>query len=160
MPEPAAPQPPAQPAAAGPGFKDPYGAFNFKLVIQGVTQGHFIGLEGLGASVESHEYREGGDGPVVHHLAGRVKYQPVTLHYGLTASKELWQWFESALKGDVQRRNVSIVVLGPDGITEAVRYNLDKAWPTSWSGSTLDALRGDTAVEHCTLRYERIERVP
>ena len=158
MPE-ATQQPPAQ-AAAAPGFKDPFGAFNFKLVIQGVTQGHFIGVEGLGGSVESHEYREGGDGPVVHHLAGRVKYRPVTLHYGVTTSKELWTWFESALKGDVQRRNISIVVLQPDGIGEAVRYNLDKAWPTSWSGATLDALEGRTAVEHCTFVYESFSRVP
>src|SRR5216117_2564397 len=145
-------------AAAGPGFKDPYAAFNFKVVIQGVTEGHFIGLEGFGGSLESHEYREGGDGKIVHHLAGRVKYRPVTLHYGLTASKELWQWFESAMKCNVQRRNVSIVVLGPDGVTEAVRYNLINAWPTSFSGAPLDALGSETAVEHCTLVYETVER--
>lgn len=157
MPEPTQ-KPKAQPAA-GAGFKDPYGAFNFKIVIGGVTAGHFTGFEGLGGSVESHEYREGGDGPLVHNLAGRVKYRPVTLHYGLTASKELWLWFESAMKGDVQRRNVSIVVLAPDGTTEAVRYNLVNAWPASFSGAPLDALGSETAVEHCTLVYETFERV-
>jgi phage tail-like protein len=155
MPEPNQ-QPPGQPAAAGgAGFKDPFGAFSFRLDIHGVTQGHFVGLEGLGATIEDIEYREGGDGQVVHHLAGRVKYRPVTLRYGVTSSKDLWTWFEGALKGAVERRNVSIIMLQRDG-TDGVRYNLDHAWPTSWSGSVLDSVEGRAAFEHCTLCYESI----
>jgi len=156
MPE-ATQQPPAQ-AAAAPGFKDPFGAFNFKLIIQGVTQGHFVSMEGLGATVEAHEYHEGGDGQTMYHVPGRVRYNPVTLRYGVTSSKELWLWFETAMKGAVDRRNVSIVMLERDGVTEAVRYNLDHAWPTSWSGAVLDSVTGGVAFEHVTLRYQMLTR--
>lgn len=159
MPE-ATQKPPAQAAGAGPaGFKDPYGAYNFKLVIQGVTEGHFTRCTGLGVRVEAIKYREGGTSQVVHRLPGRVEYPDVTLYYGLTNSKELWLWLESAMKGTVQRRNVSIVVLAPDGVTEAVRFNLINAWPSVWMGAPLDALSNEAAIEELTLVYETLERV-
>jgi len=154
-------KPPAQAAAAAPAatFKDPYGAYNFKLVIQGVTEGHFTRCTGLGVKVEAIKYREGGTAQVVHRLPGRVEYADVTLFYGLTASKDLWLWLESAMKGTVQRRNVSIVVLANDGTTEAVRFNLLNAWPSSWAGAPLDALSNEAAIEQLTLVYETLERV-
>jgi phage tail-like protein len=153
-------QSPAQPAAAAaPGvFKDPYGAYNFKLVIQGVTEGHFTQCTGLGVRVEAIKYREGGISQVVHRLPGRVEYADVTLRYGLTASKELWLWLDSAVKGAVQRRNVSVIVLAQDGVTEAVRFNLLNAWPSSWVGAPLDALGHEVAIEEMTLVYETLER--
>lgn len=152
------PKAPAGAAAAG-AFKDPYGSYNFKLVIQGVTEGHFTRCTGLGVRVEAIKYREGGTGQVVHRLPGRVEYADVTLYYGLTASKDLWLWLESAMKGTVQRRNVSIVVLAQDGVTEAVRFNLLNAWPSSWVGAPLDALSNEAAIEELTLVYETLERV-
>jgi phage tail-like protein len=130
-------------------FKDPYGAYNFKLVIQGVTEGHFTQCTGLGVRVEALRYREGGTSQVVHRLPGRVEYTDVTLRYGLTASKELWMWLDSAMKG---------AVLAQDGVTEAVRFNLLNAWPSSWLGAPLDALGHETAIEELTLVYETLER--
>ena len=160
MPE-ATQTPPAKAGAAyaAATFKDPYGSYNFKLVIQGVTEGHFTRCTGLGVKVEAIKYREGGTGQVVHRLPGRVEYADVTLHYGLTSSKELWLWLESAMKGTVQRRNVSVVVLSQDGVTEAVRFNLLNAWPASWVGAPLDALSNEAAIEQLTLVYETLERV-
>jgi phage tail-like protein len=157
MPEATQPKPQAQPAAAG--FKDPYGAFNFKVVIQGVGEAGFTRCSPLGAERKAVEYRQGGDHQVVHQLPGRVKYPSVTLYYGLTASKELWLWVDLAMKGTPKRLNVSIVVLAQDGSTEAVRFNLNNAWPTSWSGAPLDALGNETAIEQLTLVYETLERV-
>lgn len=153
-------QKPAQPTpTAAPGvFKDPYGAYNFKLVIQGVTEGHFTQCTGLGVRVEAIKYREGGTSQVVHRLPGRVEYADVTLRYGLTSSKELYLWVDSAVRGAVQRRNVSIILLGQDGVTEAVRFNLLNAWPASWVGAPLDALGHEVAIEELTLVYETLER--
>lgn len=150
---------PAQPAAAAAGtFKDPYGAYNFKLVVQGVTEGHFTQCSGLGVKVEAIKYREGGTSQVVHRLPGRVEYTDVVLRYGLTASRDLWLWLESAMNGTLQRRNVSIVVLAHDGVTEAVRFNLINAWPAAWTGAPLDALSNEVAIEELTLVYEQLER--
>ena len=52
-----------QPTSSGaqPGtFIDPYRAYNFKLQIQGVTEGHFTQCSGLEIEVQPIRYREGG----------------------------------------------------------------------------------------------------
>jgi phage tail-like protein len=154
------PQPAQPPSGAAPGvFKDPYGAYNFKLVIQGVTDGeaHFYSCTGIGIHVKAEKWREGGTSQVVHWLPSWAEPTPVTLRYGLSASKELWLWLDSAAKGTVQRRNVSIIVLGRDGVTEAVRYNLLNAWPTSWAGAPLNAMEHQVAIAELTVVGETLE---
>ena len=103
-------------AGAQPGtFVDPYRAYNFKLQIQGVTEGHFTECSGMGVKVNPIRYREGGQAQVVHRLPGRVDYSAITLRYGLTASRELWNWFLTAVEGQVERKNVSIVLMDSQG---------------------------------------------
>ena len=147
------------PAAAPAGtVPDPYRNYNFKLEIQGVTQAHFTECSNIGVRVEAIAYRQGGIQQVVHRLPGRVEYADVTLRYGLTASTELWQWFQTAVTGNVQRRNVSIILLGSDGFTEAMRWNLVNVWPREWRGAPLDALGQEVAIETLTLVFETLER--
>jgi phage tail-like protein len=148
---------PEEQAATG-ATVDPYRAYNFKLEIQGVTEGHFTECSEMGIWVEAIPYREGGVGQVVHRLPGRVEYADIRLRYGLTSSAELWQWFMSAVKGKVERRNVSIVMLDGDGATEVLRWNLINAWVREWRGALLDALGREAAIESVTLVFETLER--
>jgi len=155
----AAPQAPKTQTGAQPGvFIDPYRSYNFKLVIQGVTEGHFTQCSNMGMKVDAISYREGGSGQVVHRLPGQVSYGDITLSYGLTASHELWDWILTAVKGKVQRKNVSIVLVDADGVTEVLRWDLVNAWPSSWRGAPLNALASELAVEHLTLVYETFDR--
>ena len=150
---------PEETAEAQPGtWVDPYRAYNFKLVLQGVTEGHFTECSGLGIKVHAIRYRQGGVGQVVHRLPGPVEYAEVVLRYGLTASVDLWDWFQTAVKGAVERRNVSIVMLESDGSTEAMRWDLINAWPSEWRGAFLDAMGREAAIESLTLVYETLER--
>jgi phage tail-like protein len=112
----------------------------------------------MGVKVHSLAYREGGASQVVHRLPGPVEYGDITLRYGLTASRELWEWFMSAVKGTVLRKNASIVMLGSDGVTEVVRWNLLNAWISEWRGAKLDALGQEVAIETLTLVFETLER--
>lgn len=147
------------PSGAQPGtFVDPFRAYNFKLQIQGVTEGHFTELSGLEVEVHPIRYREGGAGQVVHVIPGPVTYGDVTLRYGLTASSELWQWMLGAVRGSVQRRNVSILMLDSTGNVEVVRWDLTNAWPSRWRGAPLDALNREIAIESLTLVFETLQR--
>ena len=47
-------------AGAAGAVTDPYRAFNFKLEIRGVIEGHFTECSGLGVRVHPIRYREGG----------------------------------------------------------------------------------------------------
>ena len=158
MPEAAESAPPA-PAGAQPGtFIDPFRAYNFKLQIQGVTEGHFTEVSGLEVEVHPIRYREGGAGQVVHVIPGPVSYGDVTLSYGLTSSIELWTWLMGAVRGAVERRNVSILMLDSTGALEVVRWDLTNAWPARWRGAPLDALNREIAIESLTLVFETLQR--
>lgn len=149
--------PPAAPAAQPGVVKDPYRAYNFKFEINGVVQGHFTRVEGLGMKVDRILYRAGGEHSTVRSIPGRVEYTPVTLSYGLTDSSELLRWLFKAVDGRVVRMNVSIAMLDDSGSAEVRRWNLIAAWPCEWSGAMLDALGNELAIETLTLAYDRLE---
>ena len=137
---------------------DPFRAYNFKLEIQGVTEGHFTQCTGLGIKIQALQYREGGTSQVVHRLPGPVEYGDISLRYGLTNSTELWDWFMSAVQGTVERKNVSVVMMDSDGVTEVMRWNLINTWPAEWRGAPLDAMGREVAIETLTLVFETLER--
>jgi phage tail-like protein len=137
---------------------DPYRAYEFKLLIDGVTEGHFTECSGLGVKVDAIKYREAGNSQVVRRIPGQVEYADVTLRYGLTSSRDLWEWFLTPVRGEVERKNVSIVMLDADGVSEVMRWNLFNAWPTEWRGAMLDALSHDVAIESLTLVFDTLER--
>jgi phage tail-like protein len=159
MAEAAATAPQAEPSGAQPGvFVDPYRAYNFKLVIQGVTEGHFTECSGLGIKVQVIKYREGGTNQVIHCIPGPVEYADITLRYGLTASRDLWDWLMTAVQGKVDRKNVSILLLDSDGVAEVMRWDLVNTWIAEWRGSVLNAMQREVAIESLTLVFETLQR--
>jgi phage tail-like protein len=144
--------------AATPGvFIDPFPTCHFKIMILGIIEGHFIGFSGFRISVDNISYVEGGS-PVEHQIPGRAHYDPVTLKYGFTQSRELWDWMMSAAKQPVQRRNVQIIILDADGITEKVRWTLYNAWPVEWIADDFDAGSSAVAIHRLKVAYENCDQ--
>ena len=152
------PEATASPAAQPGNLVDPFRAYNFKLLINNVTEGHFTEVTGLGVHVERISYREAGNNSVVRAIPGRVTYPAVTLRYGLTSATELWDWLMSAVEGRVDRRHVSVVMLDPSGTTEVLRWNLLNAWPEERYGAPLDAMSRALAIESLVLAHEGVQR--
>lgn len=150
-------QPPAAPSAQPGVVNDPYRAYNFKLEINGVIQGHFVRIEGPGIIVPRILWRAAGEHSTVRAIPGPVEYTPVVLHYGLTDSSEMVTWLFRSVNGQVARQNVSIAMLNDAGSAEVRRWNLIAAWPCEWKGSPLDALGHELAIETLTLAYDRLE---
>jgi len=144
-------------AAPTGGRADPYRDFNFKLEIQGVTECHFAECSGLEININVIVHREGGNTQTLR-IPGAVDHAPVTLQYGLTKSTDLWNWVQKLVQGEVDRRNVSIVMLETDGVTEAFRWNLINAWPCGWRAPALNARGRELAIETLTLAFETLER--
>lgn len=137
---------------------DIYRAYNFVLDIQGVQLGCFAEVSGLMIAVETIEYREGGGAPAVRKLPGRLRVGDVTLKWGMTESRELWDWLMATAAGTFERRDVSVILLKPDGQQEETRWNLYNTYPSSWRGAPLDAMGNQVAIETLTLAVERLER--
>lgn len=159
MPEEAAEAPQGEQTAAAPGLVDPYRSYNFKLEV-GAAEAHFTECSGMGIKVDAIEYREAGNNQVVRKIPGQVHYSEITLRYGLTDSRQLWDWLMTAAKGKVERRNVSIIMLGPDGAdpSPGLQWNLSQAWPSEWRGAKLDAMGREAAIESLTLVFDTLER--
>lgn len=135
-----------------------YRAYNFILDLGGGTVSYFTAINGLGVNIETIDYREGGAGPAVRKLAGRVSYDIIELKWGLTESTDMWDWLVTAINGEVTRKNISIILRDNDGVQEVTRWNLDNAWPCSWKGSPLDALKNEVAIETLCLAHEGLTR--
>lgn len=150
------PQAGAQARAGAP--LDPYRNYNFLLQIQDIAEARFTECVGLGMRITPIRYRESGAGQIVRALPGPVEYAEVTLRYGLTNSIDLWNWLTSAVRGTVQRRHVSVVMLDADGARQTLRWNLLNAWPCQWSGAPLDAMGREAAIEELRLAFDSLER--
>ena len=137
--------------------KDPYRNFNFVVEIDGIKQAGFSDCSGFGASTDPIEYREGGDNTTVRKMPGVTKYTNITLKWGITDSRELYDWYRDVVKGKVVRKTGSIVLYDVDGITEKVRWNFVNAWPTKWDGPDFSAKGNDIAIETLEIAHEGIE---
>ena len=147
------------PSGATPGVAlDPYRNYNFKVSIPGFAEAHFKECSNLGIKVDVIAYREAGASAVVRWIPGRTEYEPVTLSYGLTASKDLWEWVLTGVKGTVQRKRLTIIMLDADGQTEHLRWNLNNAWVSEWRGAPLDAMGQEIAIERITVVFETLDR--
>ena len=136
---------------------DPYRNYNFLVEIDGITQARFTDCTGFGSSTDPIEYREGGENTTVRKLPGLTKHNNITLKWGMTDSVELYTWYRDIVKGKIQRKNGSIVLLDLDG-TEKQRWNFFNAWPTKWDGPDFSAKGTDVAIETLEIAHEGIER--
>jgi len=138
--------------------KDPYRNCNFLVEIDGITQAGFSDCSGLGSSTDPIEYREGGDNTTMRKLPGLTKYTNISLKWGLSDSRELYDWYRKVVTGKTERRNGSIVVLDADGLTEVVRWNFFNGWPTKLEAPTLSAKGNEVAIETLEIAHEGLER--
>ena len=137
---------------------DPYRNFNFLVELDGITQAGFSDCSGFGATTDPIEYREGGENKTPRKLPGLTKFSNITLKWGLTDSRELYDWYRDVVNGKIQRKTGSIVVLDLEG-NEKVRWNFINAWPTKWDGPDFTAKGNDIAIDMLELAVEGTERV-
>jgi phage tail-like protein len=134
---------------------DPYKGFRFRVEIDGIQQAGFAECSGLGSEIQVEEYREGNEKSLaLRKLPGKVIYPDIVLKWGVTDSRELYNWHLDVINGKLERKNGSIVLLNDQG-EEKLRWNFFDAWPSKWEGPTLNAATSDVAIETLTLTCER-----
>jgi len=136
---------------------DPYKNFRFLVELDGIVQAGFSECTGLGSNVEVIEYREGGEAATVRKLPGKASYPDISLKWGITDSRELYDWHLTAINGKVQRKNGS-VILQDDAGQEKIRWNFFAAWPSKYKGPDFNAKGNDVAIDNLTVSCERLER--
>lgn len=136
---------------------DPYRSYNFLVEIDGITQAGFQEVDGLDSSTDSVDYREGADPNHARKLPGLNKYSPITLKRGVTDSDELWKWRATVIDGKPELKNGSIILLDDAG-KERLRWNFFNAWPSKWTGPSLNATNSAVAVESLEITHEEVQK--
>ena len=88
-----------------------------------------------------------------------VKYGNIILKWGLTDSKELWEWRKKVIDGKIEeaRTNGSIIIQDEQG-NNKMQWNFFNAWPSKYDPSDLNA-KGDTiAIETLEITHEGLKR--
>lgn len=93
-------------------------------------------------------------------LPGNVKNGNLTLRRGMTFSVTFWKWFKQIQDGNwgKQRKDASLVIYDQTSV-EIARFNLFRAWPTSYKITDVNARSGEIEVEEIEIAYEEFERV-
>jgi phage tail-like protein len=142
--------------------QDPYKNFKFRIrfgneVVAGVSK-----MSALKRTAEVIEWREAGGSSVVRKMAGRHKYEGITLEAGLTHDKTFIEWAELVASplGDADtslklyRREVAIEVLNMQG-TPVLIFTLHRAWPSEFQAlPEMDANANAVAIQILKLEYE------
>lgn len=136
---------------------DAIGHFNFKVEIEGVTQGPFIAVEMLESATAVIESKRGND-LWVRKTPGRHGYGNIVLRRAYTGDDTLWTWRKAVTDGKVERKAGSIIIADGTAEGEITRFNFFEGWPCRWCLGTWDADSDGFLVEEIEITVEKIEK--
>ncbi len=137
---------------------DPFKNFNYRLEIDGVQQAGFSACSGLTTTTDPIEYRDGHAATHVRKLPGLTRHGNITLERGLTGTTALHTWHQHIVDGDMQRRDVALVVVDEGG-NDKVRYAITAAWPCKFTPADLNPAGNTVAIETLELCHEGVKLV-
>ena len=126
---------------------DPYKNFRFLVEIEGIVQAGFSEASGFGSDVEVVEYREGGDTPTVRKLPGQGKYPDVTLKWGITDSRELYDWHRARSTGRSTREERLDPSCSTTSGQEKVRWNFYRRLAEQVGRADFNAKGNEVAID-------------
>lgn len=133
--------------------------YNFKVEIKDLGTMRFSELSGGDVSFEPIEYREGNfsnSSPIK--LQGFAKYGNVTLKYGLTSDKQLYDWLNTSPTSLIDRKDITISLLADDHKTVLATWTLTNAMPIRVALSDFNATGNEVAIETIEIACEMITR--
>jgi phage tail-like protein len=137
--------------------RDPYLNFNFLVQIDGETAAGFREADLPEARIEVAAYREGNERPnTIRRLPGRVEYGPLVLRRGFAGDRTLFQWWRDVADGNLDRRNVVVILRDQSG-RDVARWAFRDALPTKYSGPSFRAQGNEVAIESIELTVESME---
>lgn len=146
---------------ANPGAR-PFTNFNFavEIRVEGVAEqicdAAFAECDGLEMTMDVKTIREGGNNGKEIRLTGPFKYNQITMKRGLTATFDLWNWFNLMLENQSLRADAEVVLFANDGTTERARFVLSRCVPVKLKSPPLNAKDGAIAIEEFQLAYETL----
>ncbi|ALL39870.1 MULTISPECIES: phage tail protein [Serratia] len=125
------------------------------VVSVGKEQMSFSTVSGLDQSVQLVTYKDGTGG--LFQMPGQIEPLTITLKRGVVPKKsQLYEWFNSISFNRVEKKDLSISLTNETGSVLLVTWNVMNAFPTKWTGPSLDATSNEVAFEELTLAADRL----
>jgi phage tail-like protein len=123
--------------------------------IQNLCSGAFSECTGLEATVEPKVIKEGGRNYGAVQRAGPVTFSTVILKRGMTASRDLWRWFELVNRSAAYAYRLTVVITLRDGNNQdQLKWQLDQALPIKFKVADFNAKGTEVGVEELHLAHE------
>jgi len=147
----------------------PYRNFKFRVYFEGKSKPVTLmsKMTALKRSREVVEWRQGGESNTVRKLAGKTKYEPITLEKGLSLDTDFERWadrvnkhgvIDLAQKGNEFRKELIVEVLHLDGEV-VLKYKLHKCWVSEYTAiPDLDANANAVAIKTLIIENEGWEK--
>jgi len=136
----------------------PFKKYNYDLQIDGKAVGGFSEISAPAITIEPIEYREGNFAVnTAGKQPGLVKYDNITLKWGLVADDTLYKWAKEVENGTINRKTI-VISLKNDVQEEVAKWTAINAWPTKYTGPDVNATASEVAIEQLELVHEGITR--
>jgi phage tail-like protein len=144
----------------------PPSAFHFKVVFTSdlsITDTSFQEVSGIGASLETEPYHEGGENTSLLQLPTRITPTKLVLKRGITTvASRLVAWCRSVLEDGfvdgIQTKSLNVLLLDENHVP--VRgWAFENAYPVGWEIESLQSTKNEVAIEKIELHYSRVSRL-
>src|SRR5215210_7889790 len=147
----------------------PYRTFKFRVYFEGKSEPVALvsKMSALKRTTEVVEWRQGGESNTVRKLAGRSKYEPITLEQGLSLDEDFEGWADRVNKwGSVDlsekdndfRKELRVEVLDLDGEV-VLKYKMHKCWVSEYTAMPdFDANANAVAIKTLKIENEGWEK--
>ena len=138
---------------------NPYKKYNYKVLLDNSEEAGFSEVSSPDITSDPVEYREGNmTGKTAGKQPGILKYGNVTLKRGVTESQVFVAWMKDIQDGKAPRKTV-VITLMDDEMNEVASWQLEKAWPTKYTGTDMNATSNEVAIESLELVTEGVTRI-
>lgn len=146
-------------------YKDPYKAFRFLVMVDGLVVGAFTQFSGIKMEVQTIQARGGSDDRgVQEYVPTLTRFEPVTLTKGVVGSNDFINWLgsigamgNSGPSGSLRKLSMDVIALDDKG-RWGVIWTLKNAMPVRYELYPMDSSRSEVLSESVTFTIEGMQR--
>ena len=125
-------------------------------ILPSATDFRFQKVSGIGSTVSTRTFNEGGQNLYVHRLPERVEYENLVLERGLALGSRLTAGFDLAMMFFEFVPSNVLVMLHEKGGAPAAAWMFRNAYPVNWEVSEFDADENAVVIERMEMAYQNM----